>query len=58
MPARCGHLADQAPPGDDSTVSVPEPEQLISREEVVGTMFTLADIASDVAVIRHLLGER
>ncbi len=38
-------------------VSGSEPERLISREEVVGTMFTLADIAADLAVIRQILEE-
>jgi DNA-binding phage protein len=32
-----------------------DPERLISREEVVATMFNLADIATDVQVIRRLL---
>jgi hypothetical protein len=39
-------------------MSAAEPERLISREEIVGTMFTLADIAADVAVIRTLLEEK
>lgn len=38
-------------------MSVAEPERLISREEVVGTMFMPADIAADVSVIRELLEE-
>jgi hypothetical protein len=36
-------------------VSVGQPEPLISREEVVATMFNVADIAVDVRVIRRLL---
>jgi hypothetical protein len=38
-------------------VNVAEPERLISREEVVATMFMVADIASDVYAIRRLLEE-
>jgi len=38
-------------------VNVAEPEPLIYRDEVVATMFTLADIASDVHAIRRLLEE-
>jgi len=33
------------------------PEQAISREEVVATMFILADIAEEARVIRRLLEE-
>jgi hypothetical protein len=38
-------------------VSIAEPEPLISREEVVATMFVIADIATDVNVIRRVLQE-
>ncbi|MEX2103099.1 MAG: hypothetical protein WD805_03980 [Gaiellaceae bacterium] len=38
-------------------MNVAEPEPLISREEVVATMFMIADIASEVHVIRRLLEE-
>jgi hypothetical protein len=42
---------------DHPSVSLAEPEPLIYREEVVATMFTLADIAAHVHVIRRLLEE-
>jgi hypothetical protein len=38
-------------------VSAVEPEQLISREEVVVTMFLIADIATEARTIRRLLEE-
>jgi hypothetical protein len=38
-------------------MSVPEREALISREEVIATLFLLADIATDVRTIRGLLEE-
>jgi hypothetical protein len=38
-------------------VGVAEPEPLISREEVVATMFNVADITADVRFIRRLLEE-
>lgn len=34
-----------------------EPEPLVCREEVLGTMFTLADIAAGVETIVRLLQE-
>jgi hypothetical protein len=36
-------------------MSVAEPEPLISRDEVVPTMFMIADIAADVELIGRLL---
>jgi hypothetical protein len=38
-------------------VSDDEPKPLISREEVVGTLFTIADMAFDVHLIREILEE-
>jgi hypothetical protein len=38
-------------------VGVAEPEPLISREEVLATMFMIADIATDAHLIRALLEE-
>jgi hypothetical protein len=38
-------------------MSIAEPEPLISREEVVATMFLIADIAVDVNMIREMLRE-
>jgi hypothetical protein len=38
-------------------MSVAEPEPLISREEVVATMFMIADIAVHLKVIRGILEE-
>jgi hypothetical protein len=38
-------------------MSVAESEPLISRDEVVATMFMIADIAADVKLIRRLLEE-
>jgi hypothetical protein len=42
---------------DHPGVNVSEPERLISLEEVVATMFMVADITSDVHAIRRLLEE-
>jgi hypothetical protein len=42
---------------DHQVVSNGGPEQTISREEVVATMFILADIAEEARVIRRLLEE-
>jgi hypothetical protein len=42
---------------DHQVVSNGGPEQAISREEVVATMFILADIAEEARVIRRLLEE-
>jgi hypothetical protein len=36
-------------------VSVAEPERLISREEVLATIFLIADIATEARTIRRLL---
>jgi hypothetical protein len=52
-----GHLAAAKLAGDDFTMDAAEPETLISRSEVVGTLFTLTDIAVDVNVIRAILEE-
>jgi hypothetical protein len=52
-----GHLAAGTLPGNDVAVEAAQPEPLISREEVVGTLFTIADIAVDVNVIREILEE-
>ena len=52
-----GHLAWTCRARDDQAVSIAEPEPLISREEVVATMFMIADIATDVNVIRRVLEE-
>lgn len=38
-------------------MGVAEPEPLISREEVVATMFNIADITADVRAIRWILEE-
>ena len=38
-------------------MSIAYSEPLISREEVVATMFMIADIAVDVNMIRAILGE-
>jgi hypothetical protein len=38
-------------------VSIAEPEPLISRDEVVATMFMVADIATEVKLIRRILEE-
>jgi hypothetical protein len=38
-------------------VSIAEPEPLISREEVVATLFNVADIAAEATIIRQLLEE-
>jgi hypothetical protein len=38
-------------------VGIAEPEPLISRDEVVATMFLFADIAADVKVLRRILEE-
>jgi hypothetical protein len=37
------------------TVSIAEPEPLISREEVVGMLFNVAGIAAEAWLIRRLL---
>lgn len=42
---------------DYFAVGIAEPEALISREEVVATMFLIADIATDVKGIRRILEE-
>jgi hypothetical protein len=52
-----GHLAEAARADDDAAMSVAEPEPLISRDEVVATMFMIADIAVEVRVIRAILEE-
>jgi hypothetical protein len=38
-------------------VSAREPEPLIAREEVVAMLFNVADIATEVRLIRAILGE-
>jgi hypothetical protein len=38
-------------------VSLTEPEPVINREDVVATMFMVADIVADVYAIRRLLEE-
>jgi hypothetical protein len=45
-------------PRDHMRVSVAEPEPLISREEVVATMFIVADVAAEARLIRRLLEEK
>lgn len=45
------------PSGDDASVSVAEPQPLISREEVVAMLFNIADIAAEAVIIRELLEE-
>jgi len=45
------------PAPHDAAVSVAEPEPLISREEVVATLFNVADIAAQARIIRQLLEE-
>jgi hypothetical protein len=45
------------PPRDDAVVSTPEPEPLISREEVVAILFNIADITVEATIIRELLQE-
>ena len=42
----------------DVCVSVAEPEPLISREEVVATMFIVADVAAEARLILRLLEEK
>jgi hypothetical protein len=41
-----GHLAMARLADDDVAVGIAEPEPLISREEVVGMLFNIADIAA------------
>ncbi len=36
-------------------MGIAEPEPLISREEVVGMLFNIADFAAEAWLIRHLL---
>ena len=38
-------------------MSLSEPEPVITREQVVATMFMVADIVADVYAIRRLLEE-
>jgi hypothetical protein len=38
-------------------VGIAEPKPLISREEVVATMFLIADVAAHLQVIRRILEE-
>jgi hypothetical protein len=45
----------KALPTTISAVSIAEPEPLISREEVVGMLFNIADIAAEAWLIRRLL---
>jgi hypothetical protein len=52
-----GHLVEAVRADDDVTVSAAELEPLISREEVLATMFMVADIAADVKGIRRILEE-
>ena len=50
-----GHLATRRPRRHHVAVSIAEPEPLISREEVVGMLFNVADIAAEAWLIRRLL---
>ena len=52
-----GHLAMEAARRHHVAESIAEPEPLISREEVVGTLFNIADIAAEAWLIRRLLEE-
>ena len=52
-----GHLAMESPRRHHVAVSIAEPEPLISREEVVGMLFNIADIAAEAWLIRRLLEE-
>jgi hypothetical protein len=56
---RCcfGHLADAMRAREHRGVSLTEPEPVINREDVVATMFMVADIVADVYAIRRLLEE-
>jgi hypothetical protein len=38
-------------------MGVAQPEPLISREEVVATLFNVADVAAEAKIIRQLLEE-
>jgi hypothetical protein len=48
-------LRSRASPTDYFAVGIAEPEPLISREEVVGMLFNIADFAAEAWLIRHLL---
>jgi hypothetical protein len=52
-----GHLAAKRLADDYFVVGIAEPEPLISRQEVIATMFMIADIAVHLSVIRGILEE-
>jgi hypothetical protein len=52
-----GHLADATSVREHFGVGLTQPEPLMSREEVVATMFNVSDIATDISVIRRVLEE-
>ena len=51
---RFGHLAADGLADDHVSVAIAGSEPLISREEVVGMLFNVADIAAEAWLIRHL----